>query len=371
MSVATLAAALATLRYSYALLLPEKDEEAAQLAACCGTISLAVASLLGLGLAVFLPYWNSFFTPEAPGLWIWLVPISTFFAGVQLTAYTLANRERNFRRMSWSKMVQAFTTVTVSIVLGVLFQAKALALILGYVAGQFLAISMLLPSLDKYARHLQQATFASVRAAAARYRNFALISVPSDFINTLTNQLPVFFIMYFFAEAILGQYNLTLRAAYAPLAILGVAILDVFKERAAREFSSTGNCRALFLKTAKSLALIGTPVLLGVYPFAPTLFAFVFGEEWRTAGEFAQILIPLFIIRFIVSPLSYMIYIAEKQIYDLIWQLGLLVLVFTSFAIGGWKDDIRLALHLFTWSYFAMYLIYFGVNYRLSIRRAP
>ena len=364
-----MAATLATLRYSYALLLPDDDKQASDLAGCCASISLAVAIVLGVGLALFLPHWDRFFKPEAPGLWVWLVPVSTFFAGIQLTSYTLANRERNFRRMSWSKMGQAFTTVLVSIALGLLLEAKALALIIGYVAGQFLSITILVPSLGKYFQHFKQVTAGSIRAAAARYRNFALVSVPSDFINTLTNQLPVFFIMYFFTEAILGQYNLTFRAAYAPLMILGVAILDVFKERAAREFAAKGNCRSLFLKTARTLAMISTPILVVVYPFAPALFAFVFGQEWRQAGEFAQILIPLFIIRFVVSPLSYMVYIAEKQIYDLIWQLGLLVVVFASFAIGGWKDNITLALHLFTWSYFAMYLIYFAINYYLTIRR--
>ena len=56
--------------------------------------------------------------------------------------------------------------------------------------------------------------------------------------------------------------------------------------------------------------------ILGI--FAPEIFAFVFGENWKVAGEFAQIMTPMFFLNFIVNPLSYTFFIAQKQKLNLI-----------------------------------------------------
>ena len=43
------------------------------------------------------------------------------------------------------------------------------------------------------------------------------------------------------------------------------------------------------------------------------LFVLFFGEEWREAGVYARILMPMFMLQFIVSPLSSMFLVAEQQ----------------------------------------------------------
>jgi O-antigen/teichoic acid export membrane protein len=43
------------------------------------------------------------------------------------------------------------------------------------------------------------------------------------------------------------------------------------------------------------------------------LFAFVFGEEWRESGEIAKYLIPWFYVNLLVSPISHLPVLLNKQ----------------------------------------------------------
>ena len=54
------------------------------------------------------------------------------------------------------------------------------------------------------------------------------------------------------------------------------------------------------------------------------LFAFVFGEPWRIAGEYAQIVIPFFFAQFIISSISSTETIMEKQNIDLLFNIAIL-----------------------------------------------
>lgn len=367
-SLAMLTGVTATLRYSYALLLPESDQKALRLGWLCIGIAAAISLALVIVVVPFAGHWERLLKQTSYTVPLYLLPVSTFLAGAQATLYTLANRRRAFRSMAISKVVQAAGAVLISILLAVFLDLTSLGLIMGYVAGQVLGILSLSGTLKEFGI-INRDSDVTISSVAKRYRGFALLSLPADFINMLTNQLPVFFISYYFTEAIIGQYNLTFRVIMGPLSILGVAILDVFKERAARDYNETGSCRPIFLKTARILAFVGVPLLLILYPLAPGLFAIIFGPEWREAGEYVQVLIPLFAAKFVISPLSYVIYIAERQAWDLVWQIALLVVVAASFFIGGSRGNFQLALAFFTWVYSAMYVLYFYLNYRFSVKQ--
>jgi O-antigen/teichoic acid export membrane protein len=367
-SIATICAVAATMRYSYALLLPEKDLDATHLALFCVGIAASFSCLLALLVFGFKNTLTALFSSDTASGWLYLVPISMFLSGLQITLYSLANRRREFKRMSISKVAQACGSTLGAIALAATMEQKVFALLYGYLAGQTLAVATLLGAMAEYCGGSGRINAEGLSSVALRYRKFAFISLPSDLLNSLSNQIPIFLIAYYFSQAVVGQYNLTFRVVMGPLSIIGVALLDVFKERAARDFSRTGDCRAIFLKTAKSLAWFGIPPLLLLCAIFPWVFAFIFGDEWREAGEYARILTPLFISRFVTSSLSYIIYIAEKQIYDLLWQISLFLIIVGTFYFGGKSGDFRLTLAIFSWLYTGMYAVYFIMNFRFTIR---
>ena len=92
--------------------------------------------------------------------------------------------------------------------------------------------------------------------------------------------------------------------------------------------------------------------------------ALAFGEVWRGAGTIAVWLLPLFALRFIASPLSYMVYIAGKQHVDLFWQVALLCMTIASLTLF---TDHKHALLVYSAGYSLLYVIYLVMSYRFSL----
>jgi O-antigen/teichoic acid export membrane protein len=248
-----------------------------------------------------------------------------------------------------------------------IFKQEALGLFVGDIVGRLSSIFVLMRQILKEDKHyFIKVSKKSCKDQMVRYKNFPKLSVPADSINVITNQLPVFFIGKNFGSNILGNYSLTDRVLSSPISLIGRAVLDVFKQKASSDFIKYGNCTEVFKKTLKMLVLIAIVPSLLIFFVLPHLFAIIFGSEWRLAGEFARIMSLLFFFRFTVSPLSYVLYIAEKQIYDLFWQIGLFAVTLASFIIGKHMNNVKIALTCFSISYSAMYIIYLGISFKFA-----
>ena len=87
-----------------------------------------------------------------------------------------------------------------------------------------------------------------------------------------------------------------------------------------------GNSKKIFDETLIKLFLISLPFFLILFFTIEDIFRIVFGKNWTIAGYYCKILLPVFFMRFIAIPLSITMEIFSRQIYNLIWQLGLLII---------------------------------------------
>lgn len=69
----------------------------------------------------------------------------------------------------------------------------------------------------------------------------------------------------------------------------------------------------LFRKTTVRFTLMAGVVVLPIAFMGGPLFAFVFGSAWYTAGTITQILIPAFVARFVVGPVSQTLNVLRRQ----------------------------------------------------------
>ena len=197
-----------------------------------------------------------------------------------------------------------------------------------------------------------------------RNRNFPLFSLPADAINTAAGQLPLLLIASKFGPTMAGFYALTTRVMGAPIGLLGSAALDVFKRLAATSYKTRGECKEEYLKTFKIL-LVATLITSVLFFFlVEPIFLVAFGESWIMSGKIAIWLIPLFALRFVASPLSYMVYISEKQYVDLLWQICLLCITVSTI---NYASDFGMAIKLYSFGYAFLYLIYIWMSYNFSL----
>jgi O-antigen/teichoic acid export membrane protein len=121
------------------------------------------------------------------------------------------------------------------------------------------------------------------------------------------------------------------------------------------------------MKLFKLLLIIAVIPFILLFFLAPFLFSFIFGPEWRVAGEYTQIMTVMFFLSFVVSPLSNMFIIAEKQKIDLFIQIILFIFVSVSIIVGyNIFKHPKVAILLYSITYCVKYCIELYLSFLFS-----
>ena len=340
----------------------EADGEPRRLAfistlATAGLVACAAATLLAIAMFVVPGVTDSF--PVV--LLVASVPTALSIAIAQ-SWQSWAAAEGSYRHLSVMRIVQAGAVTVIQIIMGTI-EASADALAIAHILGVAMGVACSAYLMPTGGFPAGQA-IATVRSFWTRHRRFPLLSLPADAINTGAAQLPLLIVASRFGAETAGLLAMTMRILGAPIGLLGKSVLDVFKRHAASSFRERGECRSDYVRTFKVLAL-GSVAFCSVMIFASeSLFTITFGEAWRGAGTIAVWLLPLFALRFIASPLSYMVYIAGKQHVDLFWQIALLGMTVASLSI---PSNHQLALQAYSLGYSMLYVVYLAMSYRFSL----
>ena len=91
------------------------------------------------------------------------------------------------------------------------------------------------------------------------------------------------------------------------------------------------------------MSVAGIPIFGLLLLFAPSLFALIFGNEWRHAGEIAQILSPWLLLNFICSPVAAIAIVLNRQQSAIWFAVADTMLRFTAIIIGGRAGNESLA----------------------------
>jgi O-antigen/teichoic acid export membrane protein len=358
LGVAAVAGVFVTCRFEVAL--PLEPDGPPRAAAAMATALTTLGMITAVALVGFLLYpvlaerW-----PSMPDGLLWLLPIAILALSAAQIWQTWAAAEGLFRALAAMRILQAATITGLQITAGLLAPnafTLAAAHVVGVFAGVLLAMLWLPP------RRFVGGMNALV-GFWSRYRKFPMFSLPADSVNTLAGQLPLLVIAARFGAEAAGFVALAFRTLGAPISLMGTAVLDVFKRRASSAWRERGECRAEYMQTAKVLTAGSVAASLVFLVAGEELFVFAFGADWRGAGQAAVMLIPLFALRFVASPLSYTIYIAEKQQLDLIWQLALLGMTLATLFL---PETYAATLLAYAVGYSLLYVFYIFLTFQLS-----
>lgn len=345
-SLVTIITIVICLRYEFAIVLPENDEDAANLVGVCVLISLGISALAALVLLILgRPLVNLL---KAPNLYmfLWLIPIGLLIQGFFQALNYWNTRTKHFGRLSIARVSASLTTSALPILLASIGQATAASLVFSYVAGTFiyacvLGVQVLKESGALFYRVIQRSR---MLANLKRYRKFPLVDSWGSFINNLSWQLPSLMLLYFFSETVVGYYSLSNRLILLPMTLIGSSLAQVFYQHTAELRSNPENLSKSVELVFRRLAAIGLFPALVLGIAGPQLFGFVFGANWVEAGRYAQILSPWMFILFISSPLSSLFATLERQELALIVNSIILGTRFAALVIGGLTRNIYLSL---------------------------
>lgn len=347
-AVVSILVLIVTGRYEVAILLPKKDREAVQLFEISMGLALVFCALLYFVLPYLLSLLERYSATSFYPLRFWLPPTIFLLALVQAAGF-LANRDKRYKLLSYSRITGSGSTGLASILLGLAKLTKS-GLIFGKIIGLILEAMVLVIPLRSIFK-TQDQTKLSYRALIKKYRNFPLFSVPEALVNTSYRQLPILLLTSLFSPASAGFYSLAHSIVSRPLGMIGSSFMQVFFQRAAElNEGTTSALENLFVQNFRALFLLAFLPCLLLALVAPGLFEFILGDGWRTTGIYTQWLMPLLFFSFLKSPLSAMVDIKNKIGANIFFELTLLLLAILAFFIGFRQNDPLLAVKIYSLS---------------------
>lgn len=358
LSFATIFAVMVTGRYELAIFSTEAEDDFHAVIKLASLLTAAISIIVGGTLVLIAPLIDSL--PSVVGeYWLGLAVVSLGL-GANKLVLSLLTYQRSFNRLGGARVSLA-ACIAIAQVLAAYLIGGVSGLIYGQLFGVMVATALAAIWVGKPLIVASAAApWSIVWHSAVKYINFPKFSLPAGLINTIASQIPVVLLAAKFGGESAGWFALTLKIMGGPISLLATSVLDVFKEQAARDYRDTGSCRSIFIKTFKLLAVLALPPFVVFWFVGEWVFGFIFGDAWAESGRYAVLMVPLFYMRFVVSPLSYTIYIAQRQNLDLGWQLSLLALTFACFTLPDTVDSV---LWLYSIGYAIMYFIYFWMSF--------
>lgn len=364
MSIASVLAVIATGRYELAIMLPKKDEDAKKIVALSIYLSIIVSFVSLILIAVFNKQITTITKNENISIFLYFIPLSVFFISSYQVFYYWLNRQKKYMKLAQSKVVQSALTGSSNLGFGAFGFGGGL--IFGSLIGQAGASIFTAKFALSKNQFFKNNKLDSILKIAKKYSDFFKYDVFASFFNVLTPQSIIFLLGALFNLALVGMYSFTFRVLLTPISVVASAIFDTFKQKATEDYNKTGSCRKIYVKTFKSLFLLSIVPFTVLFFFGTEIFSFVFGKEWSQAGEIAQVLSPMFMLKFISSPLSYTFYIANKQKQNLIGQSALFFLTAGAVYLAYHFNDTKLLFKLISVSYSLIYIVYLILSYRFS-----
>ena len=362
-SVITVFGVISCFKYEMAIVLPKEDSVAGKVYNLCLYALLVFCTILAFVL---------YFTSGLPLKWInaenlivsyWLIPTGVLFFGFFEIIKSGLLRKKLFNEFSQARLYQVLFTQILMITFGYL-SPTLLSMFLAFVFGHIISSALFIKKSIISNKKKQNIKILEI---AQRFKKFPTFNTPMVFSNTLSNELPVFFLATYFSSEQLGYYMLANRLIIIPMNLIGTAINKVYFQKASEYFNNDKNLiMPLYINTTKKLIAFGLIPLAVLLLLSPKIVSFVFGNKWADAGVMMQILSIGAFFKFITSPISTTFTILNKQ--EISFYITIFSLLFRFLTMLYFHESLILMLYALSASSAAYYMIYHIFVYRLLMK---
>jgi O-antigen/teichoic acid export membrane protein len=359
-TVLFLSAPLVSARYELAIV-PAKDRDEAfgllllscLIAFVVGLLSLLVVPLARfaavVGLKALVPY-------------VWLLALSIVVSGIYQAFRQFSIREQQYRKISFSQLIQSGVSVSSQAAVGGLTRLGPWGLLLGQLTGIFASACGLGRGIGDTAiawhNNHRGTVLRTLKEIAIRHRKHPYYLPWGGFVDALAQRLPVLVLSALYGSHFLGLYALADRLLRAPISLVGQASSQVLFQKMT-EPRVTARMPQFLMKWSFGITLLFLVPFALLAAFSRPLFAFVLGQTWAPAGTLAATLIPIYWGAVVVSPISNLLIIANRQGTYTVVQSLFLVSGFASLCLGHhWFASGEATLLFYSFAQLFVYVIY-------------
>jgi O-antigen/teichoic acid export membrane protein len=307
-----------TLKYEQAIPIIRRAKYSNLLAIHLIYLSIAICLMLFFVLAFFLKSEYFYF--------LFLCIIGSFGLAFFQIKLQVSVRRGEFKKISIAKLIQPICRGGGALVLILYFFESNYHLLHGYLAALFISsffLGRLNFSFEKF-------KFLSL---CYRYIQFPKYSAPSALVDALVSYLPIIIIGYIFGKSEAGLYTMVNMIGAGPIGIITNSISALFIAKCAEKVRDKEDVISIFDDYLKKQLKLSFPLIVCF-----TLLAFfsaeILGENWGSLGSVLYIMMFMYVLQFIASPLTKVLIVIEKQKVQFYFTLSKLVLLILAILIG-------------------------------------
>ncbi|HDG4477428.1 TPA: type 8 capsular polysaccharide synthesis protein Cap8K [Staphylococcus aureus] len=276
------------------------------------------------------------------------------------------NKERKYKVLSLINVFRAGSMALLQIIFGLL-ALGSLGLIIGFSLSYIAGITLGYKTFKKHFNIVRDKE--ETKALFLENKNQLVYSTPSILLNSLSFSVVVFFIGILYTNTEVGIYGVAIRVLGIPVTIISLGLSKIFMQQANDYYIEHGNFRNLLLKFSSILVIVSIILYVPLYLFSEELVNILLGHSWVDAITVIKIVIPLFVIRLIVSTVSLSVIVLQKQQLELILQALFLIGTTVTFVISKMLNltflnfvSINTVVLIVSYMIFFIALYYFAKN---------
>lgn len=276
------------------------------------------------------------------------------------------NKDRKYKVLSLINVFRAGSMALLQIIFGLL-ALGSLGLIIGFSLSYIAGITLGYKTFKKHFNIVRDKE--ETKALFLENKNQLVYSTPSILLNSLSFSVVVFFIGILYTNTEVGIYGMAIRVLGIPVTIISLGLSKIFMQQANDYYIEHGNFRNLLLKFSSILVIVSIILYVPLYLFSEELVNILLGHSWVDAITVIKIVIPLFVIRLIVSTVSLSVIVLQKQQLELILQALFLIGTTVTFVISKMLNltflnfvSINTVVLIVSYMIFFIALYYFAKN---------
>ena len=330
MSVCVLLTTLGTGRYEESLVVAKDRKETVNLMGFSLKLLIFFSLFLFIGLAIFRKQVFSLCKMESIEPFWYLIPFTVFFTGSIYLLNNLATREKQFKRITATGLVQNFVNTAGKLIAGFSGLTRT-----GLIFSNLLSVvtgNIPYLSLKKTLEEALRWNWDDERKTALRYIDFPRFNLGRTFLSGFSINLPFLILIGIFGETSIGLYSLAFTLLYRPVNLFANSLYTTLFENGASTIRDKKPFLPSLKKYWKYLCFYILPCFILAFLISRPAFVILFGSQWKESAIYFQYLLPWMFMAMMVSPVQFVPILFNKQKIAL-W-LEIIHLLFRWGALG-------------------------------------
>lgn len=348
-------AVFAGLRFELALMIPESNRMAFLIYKMAHSF---IFFICGTSLCICIVFYNwlisVFQLPDLFLLWL-LVPVMALLTAMNNLFAQWYSRMGDFKTLARIRIVQSFTNIGMSFILGYFFELHFLGLIGGLVFSILISDIYLSRKMNLPFVRCNVYKIRFYKRLMLRFSNFIYYSTPLSILNYFSTNILVSVLQVNYGPVVMGYYSNANRLVQSPLSLVSSAVSMVFYPH----FSKSVNKRRDLLLVFGGVLLVFSLMLLPLVIYGEKILGFYLGKTWVESAVFIRLLFVYFIFSTAVGCISPVFSYLQKENLVLIWQVLYLVCAIGIFKLykGNLYDGVQYYSLLGGFAYFLLFCL--------------